>query len=194
MSALLEATDVCHAYARIPVLDRVGLELLPGRMLIVVGPNGSGKTTLARVLSGVLRPGSGHVELGGTPIASLARREVARRLGVVPQDTWVPFPYTVQEMVAMGRAPALGAFGREGDRDREIVANALAELELRDLARREYPTLSGGEKQRVLLARARAQDTDTLLLDEPTAHMDLGHRLHCFEWLRAWIDHRARFF
>jgi iron complex transport system ATP-binding protein len=90
-------------------------------------------------------------------------------------------------MVAMGRAPHLGPLGREGPRDREHVERALAALGLGDLAGRSYPTLSGGEKQRVLLARALAQDCGVWLLDEPTAHMDLGHRLHTFEWLRAWL-------
>jgi len=187
MSALLQARGVAHAYARTQVLDRVDFELAPGKLVIVVGPNGSGKTTLVRILAGILRPREGDVSIDGIAIDKLARRQIAQRLAVVPQESFVPCPYTVDEMVSMGRAPSLGALGREGPADRERVARALAELELAELSERDYSTLSGGEKQRVLLARARAQDADAMLLDEPTAHMDLGHRMHCFEWLRAWV-------
>ncbi len=188
MSAtLLQASHVDHAFGGSPVLDGVDFELIAGRLTIVVGPNGSGKTTLVRILSGVLSPARGSVELGGRPIAALSRRAVARALAVVPQETQVPFPYRAREMVAMGRAPHIGAFGSEGPRDREVVAASLRELGLELLADRSFPTLSGGEKQRVLLARALAQETDALLLDEPTAHMDLGYRMQTFEWLHRWV-------
>jgi iron complex transport system ATP-binding protein len=187
MSELLAAEGVEFAYAAQPVLRGVDLSLCAGELAVLVGPNGSGKTTLARVLAGTLAPRAGRVRLCGSSIASRSRRETARRLAVVPQDTRVPFPYSVREMVAMGRAPHLGRLGREGPRDRERVAQALASLDLEPLAERSYPTLSGGEKQRVLLARALAQDCDVWLFDEPTAHMDLGHRLHAFEWLRTWL-------
>ncbi len=185
--ALLTASGVQHAFGDTPVLDAVDVTLRPGQLLLVVGPNGSGKTTLVRILSGVLAPRAGHVELGGRPLSELSRREVARSLAVVPQEMLVPFPYRVREMVAMGRAPFLGPLGREGPRDREVVEQALAVLGLSGLAERLFPTLSGGEKQRVALARALAQECPLLLLDEPTAHMDLGHRLQAFEWLRAWV-------
>lgn len=185
--ALLTASGVHHAFGDTPVLDAVDVTLRPGQLLLVVGPNGSGKTTLVRILSGVLASRAGHVELGGRALSELSRREVARSLAVVPQEMLVPFPYRVREMVAMGRAPFLGPLGREGPRDREIVEQALAVLGLSGLAERLFPTLSGGEKQRVALARALAQECPVLLLDEPTAYMDLGHRLQAFEWLRAWV-------
>ncbi len=185
--SLLHASGVSHAFDGNQVLDEVELELAPGRLLVVLGPNGSGKTTLVRIASGVLAPHRGSVEVAGRSLASLSRRAVARALAVVPQDTPMPFPYRVRELVAMGRAPHLGALGREQARDREIVDAALSELDLQALAERAFPTLSGGERQRVLLARAVAQDTGALLLDEPTAHMDLGYRMQTFEWLRRWI-------
>ncbi len=184
---LLAATRIHHAFGQTPVLRAVDLTLRPGQLLLVVGPNGSGKTTLVRILSGVLAAQAGQVELAGRPLRVFSRREVARSLAVVPQEFLVPFPYRVREMVAMGRAPFLGPLGREGPRDRDVVERALAALGLLALAERSFPTLSGGEKQRVVLARALVQETPVLLLDEPTAHMDLGHRVHTFEWLRAWI-------
>jgi iron complex transport system ATP-binding protein len=187
VSELLAAEGVEFAYGAKPVLRGADLSLRAGELSILVGPNGSGKTTLARLLAGTLEPRAGSVRLCGAPLASRTRRETARRLAVVPQEISVPFPYRVREMVAMGRAPHLGPLGREGPRDRGLVEQALAALDLEALAERSYPTLSGGEKQRVLLARALAQDCDVWLFDEPTAHMDLGHRLHAFEWLRGWL-------
>ena len=170
------------------LLGEVSFELASGALLAVIGPNGAGKTTLARLLCGVRRPDAGEVELHGEPLAALSRREVARRIAVVPQELALDFPFRVREMVAMGRAPHLGPLARERASDVAAVERALAELGLAALVERTFSTLSGGEKQRVLLARARAQESDLLLLDEPTAHMDLGHRLYAFEWLRGWLD------
>ena len=186
-AALLRATAIGHDFGATPVLESVDFALVDGHLTIVLGPNGSGKTTLVRILSGVLKPSRGEVELGGREIPLLSRRAVARALAVVPQETTVPFPYRARELVAMGRAPHLGPLGREGPRDREVVEASLRQLGVEHLAERTFPTLSGGEKQRVLLARALAQQTDALLLDEPTAHMDLGHRMQTFEWLRGWV-------
>ncbi len=185
--SLIEARDLRHAYGERHVLDGVSLALRPGRLVVVAGPNGAGKTTLLRALAGTLRPDAGAVLLAGAAHETLSRREVAQRLAVVPQDSHVPFPFRVREMVALGRAPFLGPFGREAPSDQARTEAALAELDLQGLAERAYPSLSGGEKQRVLLARAHAQGVSIWLLDEPTAHMDLGHRLHCWEWVRAWL-------
>ncbi|HXZ86468.1 MAG TPA: ABC transporter ATP-binding protein [Myxococcota bacterium] len=188
MSApLVAARGLAHAFGAAPVLRGVDLALEPGRFVVVAGPNGAGKTTLLRALSGVLRTDAGEVALGGRALAALSRREIAQRLAVVPQDSAVPFPFSVREMVALGRAPFLGPLGRESAEDRARTERALAALELAPLAQRAYATLSGGEKRRVLLARALAQGVGTWLLDEPTAHMDLGHGLACFSWLRAWL-------
>jgi iron complex transport system ATP-binding protein len=193
VSALpLEARGLSHRFGDVRVLHGVDLALAPGRLLVVLGPNGAGKTTLLRILSGVLAAQAGSVALRGAPLAAQSRRAVARALAVVPQELPVPFPFRVRELVAMGRAPWLGLFGQEGPEDRALVGAALEELGLAPFAERTYGTLSGGEKQRVLLARARAQAADLLLLDEPTAHMDLGHRVHTFEWLRAWLAERSQ--
>jgi iron complex transport system ATP-binding protein len=183
----LHASGLGCVLAGRAVLHDVSFELRCGLLLGVIGPNGAGKTTLARLLCGVAQPSAGSVVLRGRPLAGLARREIARELAVVPQELALEFPFRVREMVAMGRAPHLGALAREGPVDRAAVERALAELGLEPLAERTFATLSGGEKQRVLLARARAQQADVLLLDEPTAHMDLGHRLYAFEWLKRWL-------
>jgi iron complex transport system ATP-binding protein len=184
---LLRARGLERDFGATRVLAGVDLELCAGRLSVVLGPNGAGKTTLLRVLSGVLRPDAGEVELDGEPIDGFTRRQIAQRLAVVPQDAHVPFPFRVREMVGFGRAPFLGPLGRESAADLERTERALEALDLGALAERAYPTLSGGEKQRVLLARALAQDVGAWLLDEPTAHMDLGHRLRCFAWLREWL-------
>lgn len=186
--SLLRATELNVSYGARRVVCDVDFSLAPGELLAVVGPNGSGKTTLARALTGVTPATHRGLELGGTALERLARREIARRVAVVPQDTHVPFDFTVEEMVAMGRAPHLDAFGREGEADRELVKRALTSQGIADLAVRLYPTLSGGEKQRVLLARAATQAAPALILDEPTSQMDLGHRLRTLAWLGAWID------
>jgi len=185
--ALVEARNVAHAFGETPVLRGIDLALSAGKLVVVAGPNGAGKTTLLRALAGVLRPDSGEVTLAGRPIIEMSRREIARQLAVVPQESAMAFPFSVREMVALGRAPFLGPLGRESAADVARTSEALKELELESLAERAYPTLSGGEKRRVLLARALAQGVDAWLLDEPTAHMDLGHGLYCFEWLRAWL-------
>lgn len=186
--ALLRARGLAHRFGEQTVLDGVSIELRPGSLGVALGPNGAGKTTLLRVLSGVLLPDGGRVELGGRPLASFSRRAIARRVAVIPQDLSVSFPFRVREMVAMGRAPRLGVLGREGPEDRDAVADALAQMGLGRLAPRPFQTLSAGERQRVLLARALAQGAPILLLDEPTAHMDLGHRLFVFESLREWVS------
>jgi iron complex transport system ATP-binding protein len=186
-AALVEARGVGHAFGAVPVLRGVDLAVEPGKFVVVAGPNGAGKTTLLRALAGVLTPDAGEVTLAGRRIEQWSRREIAQRLAVVPQESALPFPFSVREMVALGRAPFLGPLGRESAADVARTDAALVALELEGLAERAYPTLSGGEKRRVLLARALAQGVDTWLLDEPTAHMDLGHGLYCFEWLRAWL-------
>jgi iron complex transport system ATP-binding protein len=143
----------------------------------LLGPNGCGKTTLLKLLSGVLRADAGTVSLDGRPLAGMPRRRVARHLAVVPQETHPAFDYTVMEMVLMGRHPHLGPFQLEGPADLAIGRDALAATGTAHLADRAYITLSGGEKQRVVIASALAQAPEVLLLDEPTASLDLRYQL-----------------
>ena len=180
MSALalaLELRGVEVALSGTPILRGVDLELLPGEVVLLAGRNGAGKTTLLRVAARLLAPDAGEVRLGGEALGLLPRREIARRIALVPQDTFVPFPYTVTELVLMGRAPHLGLLGFESRDDRAIVGAALERLGLTLLAERSVLDLSGGERQLVSIARALAQEAPVLLLDEPMAHLDLARRL-----------------
>ena len=175
---LLSADNLRFAYpgnvARTSVLDDVSLLVERSAAIGILGPNGSGKTTLLKMLAGVLRPDAGVVRLDGTPIAAIRRAALARRIAIVPQETHPAFEYTVLEMVLMGRYPHLGAFEIEGPDDLRLAREALAATGTAALEARSFDTLSGGEKQRVVIAAALAQSADVLLLDEPTASLDLG--------------------
>lgn len=177
-SALLHAADLTFAYETTrPVLAGVSLEVARGAIVGILGPNGSGKTTLLRVIGGTRRPTDGTITLDGRPLASFSRRELATRIAVVPQETHLAFDYTVLEMVLMGRHPHLGLFEVEGPADVATARDALAAVNAAHLEDRDFMTLSGGEKQRVVIAAALAQATDVLLLDEPTSSLDLGAQL-----------------
>jgi len=183
---LLQVADVSFGYER-TVADRdgaqafalrdVSLDVPRGSLTGLLGPNGCGKTTLLKLLTGVILPHAGRITLDGTPLRSIPRRRLAQRIAVVPQETHPAFDYSVMEMVLMGRHPHLGVFAVEGPADLAIATEALAATGTAHLAHRVYMTLSGGEKQRVVIASALAQSGDLLLLDEPTASLDLGYQL-----------------
>jgi len=179
---VLRGSDLSYGYVR--GRDRSGFSLrdvsidVPrGSLTGLLGLNGCGKTTLLRLLAGILTPASGTVTLSERPLQELSRREIARRLALVPQETHPAFDYTALEMVLMGRHPHLGLFELEGPHDLRVAHDALAATGTDHLADRAYMTLSGGEKQRVVIASALAQSSDVLLLDEPTASLDLGYQL-----------------
>lgn len=179
---MLRADNVSFGYrsSRDPrpfALTGVTIDVDRGSLTGLLGPNGCGKTTLLKLMSGVLHPDAGRLTLDGEPLARMTRRHVARRVAVVPQETHPVFDFTVMEMVLMGRHPHLGAFALEGPDDIAIASEALEATATLDLADRAYMTLSGGEKQRVIIASALAQAPDLLLLDEPTASLDLGYQL-----------------
>ena len=176
---MLRADNVSFRYAPAApaVVNGVTAEIRRGGLVGILGPNGSGKTTLLRLLSGTRRPQSGRVTLEGEDLLRWSRRDVARRIAVVPQETELAFEYTVLEMVLMGRHPHLSLFAVEGPSDIAIARDALKATGTDELETRNFHTLSGGEKQRVVIAAALAQSADVLLLDEPTASLDLGYQL-----------------
>jgi len=179
-AGMLRAEAVSFGYAGERTafsLADVSVEITPGSLTGLLGPNGCGKTTLLKLLCGVLRPHGGAVTLDDRPLSSFTRRELARHVAVVPQETHPAFEYSAMEMVLMGRHPHLGAFQLEGPADFAIARESLSVTGTADLADRNYMTLSGGEKQRVIIASALAQATELLLLDEPTASLDLGYQL-----------------
>jgi len=178
---MIEAERLSFAYDRGPVLADVSLTVAAGELVGVIGPNGGGKTTLVRLLSGVLAPDAGVVRLDGRPLAAYRRRDLARRLAVVPQDPTLEFPFTALEVVLMGRAPHLAALGFPRAGDVEIARVAMARLGVAEVEDRPLDHLSGGERQRVLLARALAQEPAVLLLDEPTTHLDLRHQVGIYD-------------
>ena len=181
MSFVLEAVTARYPGASEPALREVSLRVPEGRHTAVLGPNGAGKSTLLRVLLGLVRPESGRVLLDGRPTGSMRRREMARRAALVSAGEEFAFPLTVRELVALGRTPHVAAWAGLDGRDRAVVEAALRDLDLEGLADRSVARLSAGEMQRVRLARALAQETSILLLDEPTAHLDLAHEVEIFE-------------
>jgi iron complex transport system ATP-binding protein len=186
---MLQAAEISFAYGRPNpqrkvVLADVSITVGRGVILGLLGPNGSGKTTLLRLLAGMLEPSAGHITLDGTPIRTLKRRELARRIAVVPQETHSTFDFTVLDIVLMGRYAHLGPLELEGPADLEAARGALVATGTRHLESRLFSTLSGGEKQRVVIASALTQAAGILLLDEPTASLDLGYQFEIASLLK----------
>jgi iron complex transport system ATP-binding protein len=188
---MLQASDISFAYRpATPVLDGVSIDVERGTILGLLGPNGSGKTTLLRIIARILKPQSGRIVLDDSPIETYSRRELARRIAVVPQETHATFDFSALDIVLMGRYPHLGTFELEGIDDLKIARESLLATGTADLENRRFETLSGGEKQRVVIASALAQAADLLLLDEPTASLDLSYQLEIAALLRRLNEDR----
>jgi iron complex transport system ATP-binding protein len=186
--SLVAAADLTFGYRGAPVLRDVSFSVAAGELVALCGPNGAGKSTLLRLLLGLHAPSSGRVTLAGTPVGALSRRQIARHAALLPQDAPGDVPLSVREAVALGRLPHLGRLQPESAADVEAVARALAATDTTALAERPITELSGGERHRVHLARALAQEAPLLLLDEPIAGLDIAHQLAAMDLLRATVD------
>ncbi|MCH3973564.1 ABC transporter ATP-binding protein [Bifidobacterium tibiigranuli] len=173
---MIEASNVSFSFGDHQVLTEVSLRAHTGEVVGIIGPNGSGKSTLLRTLYGALKPSSGSIQIDGVPLASIPLAARARRIGVVAQESPSEIPLTVAEMVLLGRSPHRKSFERYTADDRALAIEAMRRVEVEGIARANYAQISGGEKRRVLIARALAQNTDHLLLDEPTNHLDIRHQ------------------
>ena len=181
----LEVNEVAVAIASRRIVNEVSLEVVPGEIVGLIGPNGSGKSTLLRSIYRLLKPVAGYVYLGGDDVWQLSAREAARRTAVVVQETPSDFDFTVAEVVEMGRTPHKGLLEADNARDAQIVQEALARVNMTAFTERSFNTLSGGEKQRVLVARALVQEPKLLVLDEPTNHLDIRYQLEILNLVRT---------
>lgn len=179
----LTATHLDLAYGKARVVHDLSMEITPGAVTAIIGPNGCGKSTLLRALARLHRPQGGHVLLDGRELHSLPTKEVARELGLLPQSPTAPAGITVRDLVARGRTPHLGPFTPWTAKDADAVANALGATGLNGLAERPVDSLSGGQRQRAWIALALAQETELLLLDEPTTFLDIAHQYEVLDLL-----------
>ncbi len=182
---MLEIIDLSFHHGSAMILRGIAARVRKGAVLCVAGPNGAGKTTLIRCLTGIARPSGGQILIGGREVVRMTRRELATLVGYVPQHRPSGFPLTVFETVLMGRRPHLA--WRPSPRDLRLTADVLRELNLEDLAMRDMDRLSGGQAQKVMLARALAQEPSFLILDEPTSSLDLCHQLEVMEMIRSLV-------
>ena len=181
MNSAINTTNVSYAFANRPVIRDLSFSVDEGDFFIIIGPNGSGKTTLLKIFAGLLRPKKGQTMILGRLLADYKQKSLARTIAMVPQQLPLDFPFTVAESVLMGRAPYHGALGIEDKRDFAIAKQAMAFTEVEHLADRRLDQLSGGEQQRVFIARAICQQPRIMLLDEPTASLDLAHQVRIMD-------------
>jgi iron complex transport system ATP-binding protein len=182
----MEGVDL--GYGARTILSDISLKINSGQIVGIIGPNGSGKSTILKALCGLIRPSAGRVSLDGIEMAHLSREALARQVGVVPQAPLLPESFTVLETVLMGRYPHLGLLRSESKKDLDIACCAMERTNVQSLAHRRVGQISGGERQRVLVARVLAQEPRFLLLDEPTTHLDIQHQLEVMELVRSLAD------
>ena len=182
--SIIEVSHLSFSYSEAEVLQDLSFEVKHGAFLAVAGPNGAGKSTLLNLLSGQLKPKSGSIRIDSAQLKSYSTEALARKVAVVRQEFVPVFGFSVVETVLMARTPYYGPVGFESKADREIVSEALAATDTVEFARRQLGQISGGERQRVFIARALAQDTPILLLDEPTSFLDLRHQVRIYDLLK----------
>ncbi|MFC1906378.1 ABC transporter ATP-binding protein [Chloroflexota bacterium] len=180
----LQFQQVYFSYLDGLVLHNIELSINTSEMVGLLGPNGSGKTTLIKLASGVLKPNRGEIKLDGSNLGQLNRKTIARRIAVVPQQLSIPFAFTTTEVVILGRTPFFRVFSEESEVDKQFVSNILELVGISELKERRFNELSGGERQKVILAMALAQQPKLLLLDEPIVHLDISHQVEILELVR----------
>ncbi|MCL6574819.1 ABC transporter ATP-binding protein [Kyrpidia sp.] len=190
--ARLEAIGLCKSYGDREVLRDVSFSVTPGTVLAIIGPNGAGKSTLVRLVTGIEPPDRGRVSLDGVPVSSYSRRQLARRMAVLPQTPLVAGGFSVYDTVMMGRHPHLRPWRGETNHDRQVVERILWETGLNDLAGVTVNHLSGGQRQIVALAMVLAQEPDVLILDEPTTFLDIGHQMQILNLVCGGTAGRGR--
>ena len=181
MKSAFAVDNLSYAYGNQGVLQDLSFSIARGEIFIIIGPNGAGKTTLIKLMAGITKRQSGHIDILQKSIGSYPQKKLARALAYVPQGLPVGFPFTVQETVMLGRAPHQKVLGLASQEDLEIVRQSMAFTEVDHLAGRKLDQLSGGEQQRVLIARALCQQPQVILLDEPTASLDLSHQIRIMD-------------
>ena len=185
---MLKVENIEYKTKQTKILRGVSLQVHQGEFVGVIGPNGSGKSTLLKNIYRMLTPTSGEILLDGKSLIKMSNRKMAERLAVVAQESEANFDFTVGEVVQMGRYPRKKMMEAANDEDREIVKQSLGMVGMDEFLERSFLTLSGGEKQRVLIARALAQETEMIILDEPTNHLDIGYQLYIMEIMRQFED------
>ena len=190
MNPVIDARHLGYSYADLQVLKDLSFSVQQGDFFIIIGPNGSGKTTLLKCISGILKPQAGSLEILGAPVQTYSRKSLARSIALVPQTAPTDFPFTVTEVVLMGRSPHLGVLGIEHEKDLHIARQAMDFTGIASLARRKLDQLSGGERQRVMVARAICQEPKIILLDEPTASLDLAHQVRIMDLMERLRDEK----
>lgn len=180
----LKVDNLSFNYCDKNIIENICLNVKKGDFIGIIGPNGSGKSTLLKNIYRALEPNSGFIELDGENLSKMNFKKSAAKMGVVGQENFVPFDFSVEEIVAMGRNPYKKLFDSDTKEDKQIVMDSLEKIGMKEMSKRNYIQLSGGEKQRVLLARVLAQQTDFLILDEPTNHLDIYYQLQIFDLVK----------
>jgi ferric citrate transport system ATP-binding protein len=180
----LAAEQLSFSYGSVQIIDHIDLEIPEGKISIIIGSNGCGKSTILRSLARLLKPDKGTIYLDGTSIHNQSSKEVAKKLAILPQSPEAPEDITIKELCYYGRNPHKGLFSRQSSEDHEIVNKALCATKMAEFADRTLDELSGGQRQRAWISMALAQETDLLLLDEPTTYLDLAHQIEILELLR----------
>lgn len=181
----LSCTDLCFSYNKKPLLQNINLTFKSGEFVGLIGANGAGKSTLLQLLLGLIKQDSGSVAINDSDIHSQKRRDIARQLAFVPQSIELPYAFSARALVAMGRNPYLGPFELETEKDKKLIREAMHKTDIGHLKERLVNTLSGGEKQRVIIARALAQQAATILLDEPIASLDICHQIETLQLIQS---------